>query len=314
MVAAHRMAATSPHRSPIQVLRPAEKPSANASTSPPNASEHAEPLARAEALAATKKCTPSAVSGGARYTNTDMREALVWREAAVDEHELEGEQQARRRRRRSRCRRARTAQSRDKSPEEQKQSRHDRADAGLRESDTSARDQLDRHLLESPQRGEQRASAQRGRVERAAFLTHRAGFWRNMFMPRGKNSARFAEEEAPPAASSSAPTASTGSRRRPREQRGPFATRAEAEADLLAGGEADSEFDPEPRRCRKPSPSSASPSGSTPTRAVRRRTTSRTSKTTEYRQDNLTAGGALAACAALPAVAQPTPAPRNTTA
>jgi len=30
-----------------------------------------------------------------------------------------------------------------------------------------------------------------------------------------------------------------------KEQRGPFATRAEADADLLAGGEADSEFDPE---------------------------------------------------------------------
>ena len=30
-----------------------------------------------------------------------------------------------------------------------------------------------------------------------------------------------------------------------KELRGPFATRAEAEADLLAGGEADGEFDPE---------------------------------------------------------------------
>ena len=49
----------------------------------------------------------------------------------------------------------------------------------------------------------------------------------------------------------------------------------------LAGGAADGEFDPEPRRCRKPSPSSASPSGSIPTPAVRPRTTSRASKTTE---------------------------------
>jgi hypothetical protein len=49
------------------------------------------------------------------------------------------------------------------------------------------------------------------------------------------------------AACSSVPTASTGSRRRPKScaARGPFATRAEADADLLAGGGADGEFDPE---------------------------------------------------------------------
>ena len=49
-----------------------------------------------------------------------------------------------------------------------------------------------------------------------------------------------------------------------KELRGPFATRAEADADLLAGGGADGEFDPESE-----------------TRAARRKTTSRTSKITE---------------------------------
>ena len=81
-------------------------------------------------------------------------------------------------------------------------------------------------------------------------------------MPRGKKPAVSKRETAPDTASDTAPTEESVSVPAPgrvlerpdgfyweskatKEARGPFATRAEADADLLAGGEADSEFDPE---------------------------------------------------------------------
>jgi hypothetical protein len=64
-----------------------------------------------------------------------------------------------------------------------------------------------------------------------------------------------------------------------RDARGPFATRAEAEADLLAGGTAPLDFEPG-TDCRERNPSSAFPSGSIRTPAGRRRTASPVSRTT----------------------------------
>jgi len=81
-------------------------------------------------------------------------------------------------------------------------------------------------------------------------------------MPRGKKPAVSKRETASDTASDIAPTEESVSVPAPgrvlerpdgfywesketKELRGPFATRAEADADLLAGGEADSEFDPE---------------------------------------------------------------------
>ena len=151
-------------------------------------------------------------------------------------------------------------------------------------------DPLDRHLLESPQRGEQQHHRNRGGVERSAFLTHRADFgvtWvhaaRRKSRPFDRTVSTPKEEvRCRPGRVLERPDGFYWESKETKELRGPFATRAEAEADLLAGGDADGEFEPEARRCRKPNPSSASPSGSTPTPAARRRTTSRASKTTEH--------------------------------
>jgi hypothetical protein len=73
-------------------------------------------------------------------------------------------------------------------------------------------------------------------------------------MPRGKKPAVSKEDLAPK--EESVPVSAPGrvierpdgfywESKADKELRGPFATRAEADADLLAGGEADSEFDPE---------------------------------------------------------------------
>ena len=75
-------------------------------------------------------------------------------------------------------------------------------------------------------------------------------------MPRGKKPAVSKRETAPDTDSSVGAMSAPGrvlerpdgfywESKATKELRGPFATRAEADADLLAGGEADSEFDPE---------------------------------------------------------------------
>jgi hypothetical protein len=74
-------------------------------------------------------------------------------------------------------------------------------------------------------------------------------------MPRGKKPAVSKQDSAPDVEDSAPVSAAGRVLERPdgfyweskatKDLRGPFATRAEADADLLAGGEADSEFDPE---------------------------------------------------------------------
>ena len=64
------------------------------------------------------------------------------------------------------------------------------------------------------------------------------------FMPRGKKTVASPKEEAPQGRILERPDGFYWESKETRTPRGPFQTRAEAEADMLAGGAAEGEFEP----------------------------------------------------------------------
>jgi hypothetical protein len=64
------------------------------------------------------------------------------------------------------------------------------------------------------------------------------------FMPRGKKTVASPKEEAPQGRILERPDGFYWESKEARTPRGPFQTRAEAEADMLAGGAAEGEFEP----------------------------------------------------------------------
>ena len=64
------------------------------------------------------------------------------------------------------------------------------------------------------------------------------------FMPRGKKTVASPKEEAPQGRILERPDGFYWESKETRTPRGPFQTRGEAEADMLAGGAAEGEFEP----------------------------------------------------------------------
>jgi hypothetical protein len=97
-------------------------------------------------------------------------------QACVDEDEFAGEQRARGEAGGQGAIAMEKLLMGHETPAHQQHRGHYGANACLHHQRHVGGDELDRHLLKSPQRGERQHQCGRGRVERFSLLTHRADF------------------------------------------------------------------------------------------------------------------------------------------